>query len=160
MSQFDEETSLPEPLVEAMLLDSAQGTAPPAEVAARIKHRVLARVAGEGAQAPLVEILRADGWKPFVPGAEMKVLHDDGTTMSWLVRLAPGGRLPPHDHDAGPEECLMIEGELIVNGVRYGAGDYSIAARGSRHDEVRSETGALFFLRSPSWRAHRQHGVT
>jgi hypothetical protein len=44
----------------------------------------------------------------------------------------------------------VLEGEVWVDGRRFGPGDYTVALRGSRHDSVRTETGALFFLRSPS----------
>jgi anti-sigma factor ChrR (cupin superfamily) len=128
----------------------------PAGRAALIKQRVLARIAPgieSKESAQFAEVLRDDGWKTFLPKAEMKVVFDDGVTMSWLIRLAPGGSLPPHSHDDGPEECVMIEGELEVNGVRYHAGDYSVALQGSKHDVVRTDTGALFYLRSPSPKA-------
>lgn len=155
-----EPAALPDALVEAMLLDTAAAT-PPDGLRARVKERALWRIASARAAAPaeVIEVLRNDGWKPFLPNAEMKVLYDDGTTLSWLVRLGPGGSLPPHDHQHGVEECLMLEGELEVNGVLYHAGDYSVALQGSRHDVVRSATGATFFLRSPSPRAHREGAV-
>jgi anti-sigma factor ChrR (cupin superfamily) len=66
--------------------------------------------------------------------------------------MPPGTRLPAHRHDEGFEECLVLEGEVIVNDERYRAGDYVLAPQGSEHYDVRSDVGALFFLRSPSTR--------
>ncbi len=95
-------------------------------------------------------LAREAGWLPFVAGAQRKILFDDGRTMTWLVRMAPGAALPAHRHDDGDEECLVVEGTVVVNGAAYGPGDYTLALRGSEHRWVRTNTGALFLLRSPS----------
>ena len=144
---FPRANPIPPHLLGAMLRDVAART-PAAAAADRIKRRVLRRVS-----APAHVVAREDGWRPFVAKAEMKVLHDDGVTRSWLVRMQAGGELPPHAHDDGDEECVVLEGEVWVNGLRYGPGDYTLALRGSTHHSVRTSTGALFFLRSPSPRA-------
>lgn len=114
----------------------------------RIRRRLLARI---GCDTHAVRSLaRATGWLPFVVGAEKKILFDDGRTMTWLVKMAPGAELPAHRHDEGDEECLVLEGTVAVNDITYGPGDYALALRGSEHRSVRSDTGALFLLRSPS----------
>lgn len=123
---------------------------PPApEFARRLRGRVLDRVAAD--RAPMRAIRCADGWQPFGESAQMKVLHDDGRMMSWLVRLPAGARLPAHEHE-GAEECLIVAGDLWLNGIRFAAGDYQYAAAGSRHEEVRSDGGCLLLVRSPSLR--------
>jgi len=139
--------------LERMLLDVAPEQPAP-DVAARMRRRVLKRVAdGPHPDANgLIDIRRADGWRPLADKAEMKVLHDDGVTLSWLVRLAAGAVLEGHDH-AGTEECLVLEGDFWLNDVRYGPGDYQIAFAGTRHDSARSENGCLVFVRSPSVKA-------
>jgi quercetin dioxygenase-like cupin family protein len=149
-----DEGPLPAAALEALLLDVA-AAGPPDDVAARIRGRVLKRVAdGPHPAAPsTIDIRRADGWQPFAAAAEgraeMKVLHDDGLTMTWLVRLQPGCVLAGHDH-AGTEECLVLEGDFWLNDVRYGPGDYQIAFAGTRHHSARTEGGCLVFVRSPS----------
>jgi anti-sigma factor ChrR (cupin superfamily) len=102
-----------------------------------------------------------EGWQPFGDAAQMKVLHDDGRTMSWLLRLQAGARLPAHEHD-GPEECLVVSGDLWLNGECFGPGDYQVAAAGSRHDDVRSDRGCLLLVRSPSpqFAALRSHAMS
>jgi ChrR Cupin-like domain len=118
---------------------------PGAATAERIKRKVLRRVA-----SAVLTVPRETGWRPFVGKAEMKVLFDDGIHRSWLVRMPPDSELPPHAHDQGDEECVVLEGEVWVNGLRYGPGDYTVALRGSTHHSVRSATGALFYLRTAS----------
>jgi anti-sigma factor ChrR (cupin superfamily) len=114
----------------------------------RIRRRLLARTACDAGAARGLD--RTAGWRPFVAGAEKKILFDDGRTMTWLVRMAPGAALPAHRHDEGDEECLVLEGSVVVDGVRHGPGDYTLALCGSEHRSVWTDTGALFLLRSPS----------
>jgi anti-sigma factor ChrR (cupin superfamily) len=122
-----------------------------------IKTRLMQRIAAHE-EAPalkedtLVTILRNDAWVHLGKRVQVKVLHDDGTTLSWLLKLLPGGRLPEHDHSDGTEECMILEGQLRINGTELVCGDYQIAHPGSVHYEVASEHGALVFLKSPSSR--------
>ncbi len=119
---------------------------------ARIKQQLMAKVSGSPAQAaPLVRnVRREEGWKPLSKRVQVKVLHDDGHTLSWLLKLLPGGGLPEHDHVQGAEECMVLEGKLRINGEEFSAGDYQIALPGSVHHDVSSEGGSLVYLRSPS----------
>lgn len=138
-------------LIEAFARDGAPVVPPP--VAARIKRRVLAGVG----RPQSIDIARDEGWQRLSDKAEIKILFDDGQSRSWLVRLAPGGALPPHRHDDGPEECIIVEGEVETDGVVYRAGDYSVALRGSEHRSIVSHSGCVFFFRSPS-PPQRLHG--
>lgn len=145
---------LPRAAVERMLLDVAPEPVAP-EVAARIKARLTKRVAAAPrSTAPQFIDIRADeGWRPLTDRTEMKILFDDGATLSWLVRMQPGARLDAHAHDAGPEECLVVEGDLWLDGKRFGAGDYQFAPRGTAHHRIHTESGCVLFVRSPSPRA-------
>jgi anti-sigma factor ChrR (cupin superfamily) len=155
------ERQFPPALAEAMLGDVAPADVP-ADAKARVHARVLARIGAPGvatsAAAPAVargaggfiDVLSQDGWQAFGEQAEMKDLFDDGVTRSWMVRLKAGAELPAHEHDEGPEECLVLQGDVWLDGRRMGPGDYQIAQQGSRHVRVRSETGCLLFVRSPS----------
>lgn len=133
-----------------VLLHDIEPEVPPPDVAARIKRSVLGRVGVD-----MIDVRRDEGWQPLSDKAEMKVLNDDGTTLSWLARLLPGAVLKGHDHH-GVEECLVLEGDLWLNDVRFGPGDYQLALPGSRHDHARSEGGCLAFVRSPSPQARRE----
>lgn len=136
--------------LEQLLLEVAPEM-PATDAAARIKRRVLKRVA-DGPHpdaAGILDIRRAEGWQPFADKAEMKVLHDDGRIMTWLVRMEAGAALEGHDHE-GTEECLVLEGDFWLNDVCYGPGDYQIAFPGTRHNSTRTVSGCLVFVRSPS----------
>jgi anti-sigma factor ChrR (cupin superfamily) len=66
---------------------------------------------------------------------------------SFLLRLAPGCQLPAHDHRA-IEECLLLEGDMIIGDRQYAIGDYHAALPGSRHALISSRDGGLVFIRS------------
>jgi anti-sigma factor ChrR (cupin superfamily) len=124
-----------------------------------IKSRLMQRIAADSAahtnaaaSVQVVSIRRDDAWVSLGKKIQVKILHDDGTTLSWLLKLLPGGRLPQHDHNDGLEECMILEGQLRINGEPFVCGDYQIARPGSVHFEVASDQGALVFLKSPSSR--------
>jgi quercetin dioxygenase-like cupin family protein len=125
------------------------------QTAASLKKSVMQRIApspADSEQAKVASIRRDVDWVSLTKKLQVKLLHDDGTTISWLLRLLPGGRLQPHEHADGAEECMVLEGELSINGVLFKAGDYQIAYPGSVHYEVATETGAMLFLKSPASR--------
>jgi anti-sigma factor ChrR (cupin superfamily) len=128
------------------------------EANARIKQSILQKIAApinspqESADVKVHNVRRNEGWVHLAKHVQAKVLHDDGTSLSWLLKLLPGGGLPEHDHADGAEECMVLEGSLRINGEHFHAGDYQIALPGSVHHEVFSEAGSLVYLRSPSSR--------
>lgn len=86
-------------------------------------------------------------WQPFMDGVTIKVLREHGALLSYLLRLEPGARLPPHRHPHD-EECLVLEGRLRVGSqVEIGPGGYHLAHRGALHATISTETGATVFLR-------------
>jgi anti-sigma factor ChrR (cupin superfamily) len=146
------EDSFPDGVADAMLVDVAGAEVAPA-VSARIKARVLERLgAAESGPAEVrpgfIDVLAGAGWQVLAPGVAMKILFDDGTARSWMVRLEPGSELPPHEHDEGQEECLVLEGDIWLDDRQYGPGDYQLAQQGTWHGRVRSDGGCLLFLRS------------
>ena len=147
----------PEPALDADVLAWLdEAVAPePADLAAqaRVKHRVLRRIAVESTPRHLTLAAGAEGadgvvgvWQPFAPGVTMKVLHEAGDTLSYLLRLQPGASLPPHRHPQD-EECLVLEGEMHIGELVIGAGGYHLGRRGVLHDQLSSPGGALIFLR-------------
>jgi anti-sigma factor ChrR (cupin superfamily) len=130
------------------------------EASARIKQSLMQKITAQTAQpepsleqdANVRNVRRDEGWVQLSKRVQAKVLHDDGTSLSWLLKLLPGGSLPVHDHADGAEECMILEGNLRINGEAFQAGDYQIALPGSVHHEVASEEGSLVYLRSPSSR--------
>lgn len=74
-------------------------------------------------------------------GFEFKLLRQDTTSRSYLLRLAPGARLPAHGH-AAAEESLILEGDATINGVLCRAGDYHFAPPGRPHGRITLEGGS------------------
>lgn len=117
------------------------------DLVARVRARVLGTIAGE-AKSPYTTVRAGDGgWEAVAPGVQRKVLSAQAGGQPSLWRLAPGGRMPGHSHDAD-EECLVLEGTVrIGRDLVLRAGDYHLAPRGSEHPEVSSDDGALVYLR-------------
>ena len=99
---------------------------------------------------PATATVRARGgeWRMLAPGLEIKLLLVDREAgfQSFLLRLAPGCQLPPHDHSS-LEECLLLEGDMLIGDRAYVAGDYHAALPGSRHAPISTRNGGLGFLR-------------
>jgi quercetin dioxygenase-like cupin family protein len=67
---------------------------------------------------------------------------------SFLVRIAPGARVPMHDHPGG-EEVYVISGRARIGDVDVEAGDYLWTPPGGAHDlEARDET--VIFVSAPN----------
>ena len=147
---LDHDDAEQERMHEAML-EALQPADLPAERSAAMKRRLLARVEASGKAAAMpagLSTVRADEgeWKSFMPKVQIKVLMREGDTMSYLLRLDPGAMLPPHDHPQ-TEECVVLEGEVRIGEQVLRPGDYHVARAGHEHGLLRSETGALLFLR-------------
>jgi anti-sigma factor ChrR (cupin superfamily) len=65
--------------------------------------------------------------------------------VSRLVRLAPGGKYPPHTH-ASSEELHLLDGELWIDDRKLHPGDYYRAEAGASDARVWSETGCTCVL--------------
>jgi anti-sigma factor ChrR (cupin superfamily) len=103
------------------------------------------------AAAGSTQVLRAgEGeWLRLLPGVTIKTLHVDrehGTQTS-LWRLEAGARIPPHPHTKD-EECLVLEGSITHDGVRYRQGDFLFTRPGLRHKDFIAPEGALLMIRS------------
>lgn len=137
--------ALPEALREALLAAVPERPFEPSRHAA-VKARVLDRVRATRASHQTV---RADegAWESMGPLVDRRVLADDGETRTFLMRLQPGARRPSHSH-AADEASYVLEGSVRYGALELKAGDYHVAAPGSVHEGVASETGALILIRS------------
>lgn len=113
---------------------------------ARLKRRVLRSIARDSTPAHLTVPASPADWHDFGPGLRRKVLHEAGGIMSYLLRLAPGASLPAHRHPVD-EECVVLEGEVQIGTLRVAAGGFHLGRRDVLHDRLRSDGGALIFLR-------------
>ena len=104
-----------------------------------VRRRVLERIADDTLMGG--KLLMDDGLLRFVrtatipwelsaiPGIEMKVLFRDADRAysAMLVRMSPGTAYPSHRH-ADVEELFLLEGDLLVSGVRLPMGMFDPTA--------------------------------
>jgi quercetin dioxygenase-like cupin family protein len=129
-------------------LERDDHVAPPADLWSRVE-RALDQ---QPSASPFHTVRLDDGeWKPIRPGLERKLLYrEPGTgTESYLFRMKPGALIEGHHH-ARAEECLVLEGDLTIGDLRLNAGDYHVAERGTIHPVLRSDGGAVMFVRGTS----------
>lgn len=86
---------------------------------------------------------------PFViPGAtgefRIQILNEDAArgVVTTIVHLPPGGEIPAHKHQAGPEMHYVLDGDLNDAGHSYGPGGFLTHAAGQVHGPHSSRNGA------------------
>lgn len=89
-------------------------------------------------------------WREVAPGAFFKQLFADRQreTVTWMVKMEPGSRLPKHHHP-GVEESIVLSGDCWVNGELFNPGDYRCALLGSVDEEVSTLGGTMLLLITP-----------
>jgi putative transcriptional regulator len=98
---------------------------------------------------PLPELLFAlepeATWKDMGPGIQLRVLARSAEGSSYVLRVAPGGTIPAHEHRR-VEHSYILSGSLVVGGILCHAGDYHRAAAGTHHEPPYSEEGCLVLI--------------
>ena len=86
-------------------------------------------------------------WQAVGEGVRAKALYVDPSRdmVTMLIRMEAGSTYPAHRH-GGPEQCLVLEGDLRVGPVVLHAGDYQCADQDSIHDVTRTENGCLLLI--------------
>jgi len=141
------------------LLAEAQ---PPAdisiEMAGRMRNDVLGSIKKEKAKQEkeasskgFETLLAHEGeWIEAMPGAQFKILHDDGNgldgLLSYLIKLEPGFTMEGHNHPFD-EECLMLEGDLTLGEHTLNKGDFHFANEGVHHGNLSTINGCTAFIR-------------
>ena len=154
------EAVIPDDLLAAMLV-ALPVTAPSSRRRTAMRKSLLSRVdkvVGEKAveaAKPEMFFVRADEgqWFNFAPNVDMKVLHDDGDTRTWLARFGPGGCIPAHTQ-TGDEEAIVMAGWCYLDDVKINSGDYHLIRKDARHGSILSPEGCLIFVRSHSLKRH------
>jgi anti-sigma factor ChrR (cupin superfamily) len=129
----------------ALLAESIEIVTPPAG----LRDRLLGRIAAFEQLKPVADV-RADEntWvRSGMPGVDIKTLFKEpglGRT-TYLVRMAPGARLPAHKH-GDIEQCLMIEGDIWWGDIAYRKGDFMAMGKDSEHPEVYTVGGNVMLL--------------
>jgi anti-sigma factor ChrR (cupin superfamily) len=126
--------------------------APPAvEPSPAVRSRILREIADDTRpRAGALEFAFASEgkWMELKPGVFRKKLtspRPGDPSRSYLIRMDPGTVLDGHGH-SGFEHCYVVAGSTIVGGRRMVAGDYSYAPRGSVHEAIPTDEGALLFI--------------
>jgi anti-sigma factor ChrR (cupin superfamily) len=89
-----------------------------------------------------------EGWLDHpVKGIKFKQLayYPEKGYAALLMKVPPGTEYPDHHH-TGPEECYVIEGDMIAHGRTLGPGDFHHADAGSDHGVLRTNNGCTLFL--------------
>ncbi len=106
----------------------------------------------ESGSAGFLVVRAGEGeWRPTTDaGVRFKLLFVDRerSTVTTLVRMEPGARIPAHRH-LGVEQCLLLEGDLRAGGIEMSAGDFNCSLPGSVHEDLTTEGGALFLIVAP-----------
>lgn len=132
--------------------------AEPAAPAASVKEKLFAQINKDiennnnsGDESPMFSVRKEEGdWIKFEKGIQLKFLFRDpfNKTVTTLMRLRPGSVLPKHKH-IGIEQCYVIEGDMILDGVTYNAGDFFCAMPDTIHEPITTTQGGLVLLVSP-----------
>ncbi len=133
----------------APIADTVKPKSPPIRVWSAVKRRLGNKntVLPKGVEA----VYRGDGeWWSFAENVDVKSLFIDEkeNTESFLLRIKPGGLVEPHFHDGFNDECMVIEGVIMVGETRFGPGDFHVAKKGSEHPPLYSHEGGILFVRS------------
>lgn len=131
-------------LISALALANP-ASAPDTQIREAIRRDLFKRV-HEGERDFLFVHAQEGSWSSLMEGIDLKLLRHDTTTRSFMLRMAPHTKLPPHGHPSD-EECIVLEGEVWLNGILCKSGDYHLAPSGKSHDWLRSDTGCLLFVR-------------
>lgn len=129
-------------LLDDAAIDAIEPVTPPAELRARI----LDAVRGTPQNSRTV---RADEgrWLRVLDGVTVKQLSVDEArgTATILMSLAPGARVPGHDH-RGPEDSFVISGSCHIGPTFLRQGDFHHADGGTHHAEIVSDEGCVLLL--------------
>lgn len=134
--------------LEALLTLEILSLPPPPKA---LEERLLARVAQSTAEhADLLTVRAGQGeWRMLRDGIRYKPLWRGNEGSSVLVEMQPGASLPRHRH-AWLEEGIVLNGQIEIGSQVLTSFDYHMSPPGSRHEPVRSQQGALAYLRGTS----------
>ena len=135
--------------------DELAGAVPSQAPSAKLRERVLAKIASEvptldsatidkqGIRFMLSSLMPWEG--TAAKGIETKVLFRDAANgmVTVLVRMAPGTSAQRHRHTE-VEESYVLEGDLTISGVEMKPGDYCRAEPDSVHTGISTRGGCQF----------------
>jgi quercetin dioxygenase-like cupin family protein len=139
-----------DPVMDAAFEALALGLRPaelPAAQRERMRARILAEVRDRAPSGTATVRTAQECWVDLSPGLQLMVLQRDERSrrQTVLLRMQPGGELPPHTH-AQDEELIVLSGECRIGTHLLRAGDFHRASPGSRHESTTTDSGALVLL--------------
>lgn len=140
----------PDPQTRRSLLQRIQSSSAPSSSTTPLRQSLAKTTEAQGQDQWVVQRAEEAAWEATsIPGIRTRILFVDEPRnyFTALVRMEPGAAYPAHVH-GGPEECLVLEGELCVGDTVLRKGDYQRAARGSRHGVQSTTTGCLLLVTS------------
>lgn len=141
------------PIIDAELVDALALAIAPVELGAQERDRMRARILKRANAAPpsqMTTLRSSEGaWEQLAPGIHTKTLFIEkaANTRSFLLRMDAGSRVPVHSHTQ-QEHCLVIEGEVHIGDHIIRSGDWHVAFPGTTHEDFRTVTGCLLFIRA------------
>jgi len=78
-------------------------------------------------------------------GTRKKILRDENTAKTILLKLPAGFYIPPHTHVTA-EQHFIIKGDYISEGKVYHEGTYQIFKAHEDHGPFESKNGALVLV--------------
>lgn len=135
------------------ILAAAEPVEPSPDLLARIEGVIDAR---QKIDFGGVTVRANDGeWVPLARGSEVKILLVDTLKRerSFLLRLAPGGHVPAHDHPT-TEECMVLSGDMVIGDTIFYPGDFHAAIAGVKHPPLTSRNGGVIFIRGPIYEGY------
>ncbi len=88
---------------------------------------------------------------PGVEGIRVRMLAENQPQgyRVLMFEVEPGASFPPHHHGTGPEDLLVISGDLVTEGRTLGPGDHFHAEPGSDHQRLTSPSGCQAIVVEP-----------
>lgn len=144
----DPESGLPEDLAR-LLAEAVKPTELGAARRDELRRRVLKRAVVEPPPGTRTVRAHEGGWQRFSELIEIRIVRRDHDTnrQTVMFRLQAGAVVPAHDHTQ-EEECLVLDGEIEIDGHVVRKGDLHIARPGAAHAPITTRTGALLWVSS------------
>lgn len=127
------------------LHQDTQPVLPPAGMWDRIEAAI---ASDQGEPKPRTVSPKDIAWQPIAPNLEQKILYEnvqDGIRMV-LYRAGPGAIVERHRNHVS-EECLVLEGEIEIEGTPLKAGDMQIIMANTMHGPIVSRNSAIIYIR-------------
>ncbi len=130
--------------VTAAIASKIISTTPAPEVAQRIKSKLMQRVANNN---QLFMFAKQSTWHEVYPGVKVRLLREENNTKLLMVEMAANSCLLEHSHTQN-EESFVIKGEVYIEGILCGEGDYHYAPSGSQHQKITTKTGCTLLVKN------------